>query len=41
MILENHENKTQHMWQWATAMAARFHQGQMGKDGKTPYIAHA
>src|SRR5688500_2703577 len=28
------------MWQRAAAMAARLHQGQMRKDGKTPYIAH-
>jgi (p)ppGpp synthase/HD superfamily hydrolase len=28
------------MWQRAAAMAARFHDGQMRKDGRTPYIAH-
>src|SRR4051812_46252666 len=27
-------------WQRAASVAARFHQGQVRKDGKTPYIAH-
>src|SRR3954471_7857848 len=28
------------VWQQAASVAARFHQGQVRKDGKTPYIAH-
>ncbi len=28
------------MWQTAAGMAARFHQGQVRKDGRTPYISH-
>src|SRR4051812_15833439 len=27
-------------WQKAASVAARFHQGQVRKDGRTPYIAH-
>src|SRR5688500_19144302 len=27
-------------WQRAASFAARFHQGQLRKDGTTPYIAH-
>jgi guanosine-3',5'-bis(diphosphate) 3'-pyrophosphohydrolase len=30
----------QRVWQQAASFAARYHQGQMRKDGKTPYIAH-
>src|SRR5688572_21773059 len=29
-----------HLWQQAASFAARLHQGQVRKDGKTPYIAH-
>lgn len=29
-----------HLWQRAASMAARFHQGQFRKDGRTPYVAH-
>ena len=32
--------KRSHLWQRAASVAARFHQGQTRKDGKTPYIAH-
>lgn len=28
------------LWQQAAAFAARAHQGQLRKDGKTPYVAH-
>lgn len=28
------------LWQRAASFAARFHEGQVRKDGKTPYIAH-
>ncbi|MFG0283712.1 MAG: HD domain-containing protein [Phycisphaerales bacterium JB039] len=28
------------MWQEAASMAARLHQGQFRKDGRTPYVAH-
>lgn len=28
------------LWQRAASFAARFHHGQLRKDGKTPYIAH-
>jgi guanosine-3',5'-bis(diphosphate) 3'-pyrophosphohydrolase len=30
----------QHLWQQAAAFAARQHQGQLRKDGQTPYFAH-
>jgi len=28
------------LWQRAASFAARFHQGQFRKDGRTPYVAH-
>jgi guanosine-3',5'-bis(diphosphate) 3'-pyrophosphohydrolase len=31
---------SEYLWQRAASAAARFHQGQMRKDGRTPYIAH-
>lgn len=34
------EGKSDPLWQRAASMAARFHAGQMRKDGKTPYVAH-
>jgi guanosine-3',5'-bis(diphosphate) 3'-pyrophosphohydrolase len=38
----NAENGTipLHLWQRAASLAARFHHGQLRKDGATPYIAH-
>lgn len=30
----------EHLWQRAASFAARFHNGQLRKDGTTPYIAH-
>jgi hypothetical protein len=35
--MSQHQNRP---WQQAASLAARFHQGQVRKDGKTPYIAH-
>lgn len=32
--------KTPHLWQRAATLAARYHQNQARKDGRTPYIAH-
>ena len=29
-----------HLWQRAASLAARFHHGQLRKDGATPYVAH-
>jgi guanosine-3',5'-bis(diphosphate) 3'-pyrophosphohydrolase len=33
-------NSSDRLWQRAASVAARFHQGQMRKDGRTPYVAH-
>jgi (p)ppGpp synthase/HD superfamily hydrolase len=29
-----------HLWQQACGFAARAHEGQRRKDGRTPYVAH-
>lgn len=29
-----------HLWQKAASLAARFHTGQLRKDGRTPYVVH-
>lgn len=34
------EGSNPHLWQKAASLAARFHTGQVRKDGRTPYIAH-
>ena len=38
--MDNMSDLSPHAWQRAASMAARFHDGQFRKDGKTPYIAH-
>lgn len=34
------QEKSPHQWQQAAAFAARAHQHQLRKDGRTPYVAH-
>lgn len=38
--MEDSAHQSVRLWQQAASLAARAHQGQVRKDGKTPYFAH-